>query len=103
MYVMTPAERVVVEAARRFLVDGDRANLEAAVAALDSQQPSGEHRLTWGQVCEGDHVQVKGGWYEVLQAKPGEVRAKAGNGQVGSFKRPPGDPVLVRRGESGRA
>ena len=108
---MTPAERVVVEAARRFVAllpvylpasaTPEVVRLKYAVDALDAEQTPAEKELTWDQVAEGDSVQVGGKWFEVLETRPGSVRAKSPAGQVGTFRRTV--PVLVRRGRSGQA
>lgn len=101
---MTPAERVVVEAARRW-VNGrpeDSMRLVAAVGALEAEGRPAEEEITWDQVVEGDQIQVGGKWFEVLEAKPGAVRAKSEHGLVGNFKSRTG-PLTVRRGASGKA
>jgi len=125
---MTPGERVVVAAAERLAALGDGSinylsdftDLEDAVAALRAERAGKpatelhEHDLTYGQVVEGDQILSArvGKWYEVTAtvALPnGKVRItmpKTGSVKLG--RKPDhefnaGDPVRLRRGETGQA
>ena len=120
---MTPAERVVVEAAVRWAASrtiGSLDPLQDAVDALlvERQGPQPETvEITWAQVVEGDHLyRAPGGgpgvigqagqWMEVVSAAP------IGNGvqrkiHVKGLGRPiqpvSAKPVTVQRGATGKA
>lgn len=114
---MTPAERLVVEAALRAhnTAGPDRyAELHLAVQALEQERAGApveqrvECDLTWGQVVEGDEIYSAktGKWYAVtsavrhIGAPTVLVRCQ---GMAKAIIKPLDDPVKVRRGETGQA
>lgn len=127
---MTPAERVVVEAAVRLIesnpyniVQSDLTamNLSAAVDVLLAERagPQSQTReITWGQVVEGDQIYraVNGGpvspsasggeWFEVTRSGPltGTDRVRVNIKGIGRSIQPEAKkPVMVRRGAAGLA
>jgi hypothetical protein len=111
---MTPAERVVVEAALRWVpqlpsIQAEHA-LQDAVQALQAERAGGqpqEHDLTWGQVVEGDEIwsERTGKWYPVTAAthQPPAASTISAKGIPRVLRPMPGDPVRVRRGATGEA
>jgi hypothetical protein len=111
---MTPAERVVVEAAVRWArsrtVLQDSIRLQEAVEALQAERtdPSApqEQDLTWGQVVEGDEIYSAktNRWYEVTAAShrppASTINAK---GIPKALHPKSADPVRIRRGGTGLA
>jgi hypothetical protein len=113
---MTPAERVVVEAALRWRVPQVRAiTLDAialieAVDALQIERAAGqpqEQDLTWGQVVEGDEIYSSktDKWYPVTAAthQPPAASTVSAKGIPRVLRPMPGDPIRVRRGATGQA
>lgn len=115
---MTPAERVVVETARRWYSrvaeDGPHADEELceAIRALEAERSAGgpavtEQPMAWDQVVEGDEIysDKTGKWYHVTEsgAMPGG-RRKIVTRELPKPIRPMASAgVLVRRGETGKA
>jgi hypothetical protein len=111
---MTPAERVVVEAALRWArsrtVLQDSIRLQEAVQALEAERATGqpqEQDLTWGQVVEGDEIYSSrtDKWYPVTAAthQPPKASTVSAKGIPRVLRPMPDQPVLVRRGATGEA
>lgn len=117
MIPLTPAERVVVEAALRWVpqlpsIQAEHA-LQNAVLALQSERADPdalmEQEITWGQVVEGDEIwsDKTKRWYEVTRAvHAGGTEGKSlinAKGIPRGLKPNSADPVKVRRGPTGNA
>lgn len=121
---MTPAERVVVEAAVRWAPDpeddGASAMLMSAVDALLAERAGPQPEtveITWGQVAEGDQIYrapngapvppgAPGKWFEVTNAGPlaGTNRVRIRVKGIGKPIQPEaGKAVTVKRGATGQA
>lgn len=115
---MTPAERVVVEAARAFIRAAvprpdELQSLDEAVAALDAERfdsiKDGHREIptTWDQVVEGDEIYSAKTrrWYEVREAGalPEGRRKIVAAGLPRPIKPMAVGDVLVRRGRTGQA
>jgi hypothetical protein len=123
---VTPAERVVVEAAVRWAAlwerrpTGNHAPLWDAVQVLLAERAGSQPltvEITWGQVVEGDKLyrapnggpaqvgQPGGVWREVTQSGPldgGKVMRIHVQGLPRPIQPSAAKPVIVRRGKTGQ-
>ena len=111
---MTPAERVVVEAAIRWAAatadDALAYQVFEAVNALKAERAGTEPTevdLTWGQVVESDEIysDKTGKWYrvhEMARGQDGRVKIVA-EGLPEPIRPKATDPIRVRRGATGTA
>lgn len=117
MILLTPAERVVVEAARRVVrdlpfgqLDARLGDLHQAMTALEAERAdpdaSTEQEITWSQVVEGDEIYSPktDRWYEVTRAAHGAATSTINaKGIPKALKPVSAHKVKVRRGPTGNA